>query len=79
MKQKLVIILLAPVTQDDDPKVPTMDSVTSYHTQLEILSLDELGQRFSNIAIKEIGGRDDQGHEAPTECSIRCPSCPPFT
>ena len=79
MKQKLVIILLAPVTQDDDPKVPTMDSVTSYHTQLVILSLDELCQRFSNIAIKEVGGRDDQGQEAPTECSIRCPSCPPFT
>ena len=56
MKQKLVIILLAPVTQDDDPKVPTMDSVTSYHTQLVILALDNLSQRFSEVAIKEIGG-----------------------
>ena len=44
------------MTQDDDPKVPTMDPVTSYHTQLVILALDNLYQRFSNVTIKEIGG-----------------------
>ena len=44
------------MTQDDDPKVPTMDPVNSYHTQLVILSLNNLSQRFSEVAIKEIGG-----------------------
>ena len=44
------------MTQDDDPKVPTMDPVTSYHTQLVILALNNLSQRFSEVSIKEIEG-----------------------
>ena len=33
-----------------------MDPVTSYHTQLVILALNNLSQRFSEVAIKEIEG-----------------------
>ena len=67
--------------RDDDPDIPIRDSVISCHTQLVTLPLPlvELCERFINIAIKEFEGRMIKEQEAPTERSMRCPSCPTFT
>ena len=44
------------MTQVDDPKAHTMDPITTYHAQLVQLALDNLSQRFSEVAIEEIVG-----------------------